>query len=257
MIRSILVVAAGLFLVIAINTLTASLHILPAMILAIRFIGLIAAGYLTAFFGKRAPITHALAVAIMCSIISILSALAKSKYQEWPIWITGNFAVMLYVTWGGLLRKWQISKSSQESNKTEKTSLPRSILAIISGVFVYGLYGILTGAFWQPSAWTNQAPELALFGLALSQLIAGYLTAFISKCAPITHILVMAALCIVIPVVIGTFTGVDRDWGRWIVGALSLIILTTWSGLFRILQLQKRIDPAPPEIFTSTSPASP
>jgi hypothetical protein len=257
MIRSILAVAAGLFLVIATNVLTGSLQIPPVIILAIRLIGLVAAGYVAAFISKRAPITHAFAVAAICFIISILSALVKSKYQDWPMWISGNFAATIYATWGGLFRKWQISKSWRKSNKTEKSSLPRSVLAIVIGFSVYMFYGVLSDAFWQPPSWANQVPALILFGVAATNLVAGYLTALISKREQIAHIFAMAGLCMIVPVVIRMFTGVNCDWGRWIVGALTMIICMTWSGLFRILQLQKRIDSAPPEIFTSTSPAPP
>jgi hypothetical protein len=257
MIRSILAVAAGLFLVIAINVLTGSLQILPVIILAIRLIGLVAAGYVAAFISKRAPITHAFAVLAICFIISILSALVKSKYQDWLMWISGNFGATIYATWGGLFRKWQISKSWRESNKTEKLSLPRSVLAIVIGFSVYMFYGYISGSFPQPPAYGNQAPAFILLGWTLTQLIAGYLTAFVSKRAQIAHILEMLALCLVVPVVIRMFTGIHYDWGRWIVGALTMTILMTWSGLFRILQLQRRIDSAPSEISTSTSPAPP
>jgi hypothetical protein len=255
MIRSILAVASGLLVAIAINAVTASLQMLPLITLAIRLVGLVFAGYVTAFISKHARITHAFTVAAVSFTVFILSVFTKSEHQNWLMWICDAFGSTIFITWGGLFRKWQVSKSSVELNKTYKPSLPRSILAIGIGFVVYMFYGYISGSISQPPAYGNQAPAFILLGWTLTQLIAGYGTAFISKRAQIAHILSMEALCLVVPVVIRMFTGIHYAWGQWIIGALTMTILMTWSGLFRILQLQKRIDSAPSKSFTSTSPA--
>jgi hypothetical protein len=250
MVKIILAVIVRLFLIAATNILTGLIDGLPALVLATRFILVIVAGYVAALISKRAPIIPTLAIAIICAAISIGSI--KSEYGNWLTWMSGNFGAAILVTWGGLFRKWQITENLQHQGKI---NFLRSVLAIGSGFFVYMFYGFVTGSFSQSVAFTNESSSFILLGLALTQLIAGYVTAFICKHAPIKHILAMAALCMAVPVVIRIFTGVHYDWGRWFVGALTMIVYMTWSGFFRILQFQRRNNAAP-QIIASTSPAA-
>lgn len=112
--------------------------------------------------------------------------------------------------------------------------MKRSILAIGVGLAIFVLFGMLTRATWGGASGNS---VLFLFGGVVGMLVAGYVTAWISRRAYIAHTLGVAVLCIVASVIVGYFTGVHHDWARWAVGTFSAILFTTWSGLFRCWQI--------------------
>jgi len=109
----------------------------------------------------------------------------------------------------------------------------RSVLAIGSGFVFFMVWGFLTGAAWG----SGRSSPLSLFGGALGMLLTGYIAACLSRRAYLTHTFVVALLCIAVTAFVGHSNGVQRDWGRWGVGAFTAILWTTWSGLFRNWQL--------------------
>lgn len=115
--------------------------------------------------------------------------------------------------------------------------MKRSILAIGCGLAVFLVFGLLTRAIWG-----SPAPHsaLTLLGALAGTLLAGYITAFISRRAYFAHTLVTAGLCLVVPLIVGLFTGLQRDWAQWTVGAVSGTALVTWGGLFRNWQVVRR-----------------
>ncbi|HEY3762603.1 MAG TPA: hypothetical protein VGN23_12730 [Verrucomicrobiae bacterium] len=210
--------------------------------MATKLIGLVSGGYAVALVSKRAQVTHVLILTVILGGISILENFSKPGHGNWPLWISGEFASSIYLTWGALFRKWRLSKSLKEEQEKHKSfSLPRSVFAIVVGFFVYMFYGVLSGAFWGQNFWPWPINEaIILSGVTVTNLVAGYLTAYISGKAELLHVFIMSTLCLVTPIVMRMFTGFHGDWGRWLVGALTLIICMTWSGFLRILQLRYR-----------------
>ena len=213
---------AGLLTLVATGVVESAFNFAHATALLTGTIGSLIAGYVVALICKRAQVTHVLVLMALIAGISILSHFSQVAHADWTSLAVGSLESAICLTWGALFRKWQISKSSRDGQK-EKPSLTRSVFAISVGFFVFMFYGVISGAYRGEDFWEINE-EVVLLGVLVTNLLAGYLTAYISRQAPLSHIFVTSVLCLMTPVVFH-----ECSLGFTVIGEFGSSVLWFWS----------------------------
>jgi hypothetical protein len=128
----------------------------------------------------------------------------------------------------------------------------RSISAVVIGYLVFCMASVMTRLFWSSP---DQLSVFASYGSVLGMIGAGYVAAFISRRAPLTHSFAVAVLSLIVSLVIGHLPHTFRIMT---LGMLDSSLHFTWGGLFRVWQISRRDSlKLPPNQSPEPTPVTP